>query len=117
MGRPPKQIQAKGEEAPPQIYAETPPPRYAQHGHDFTLQAVMELQKSVGELGVKIDRLMSDQKSHGDKLDKVRQWVAAVTGGITVIVFLTATLVGVGRYLQMPASPAPQPPAISAPAK
>lgn len=68
-----------------------------QFGHDFTLQAVMELQKSfgalesrVGALEVKTDRLISDVKSQGDKLDKVRDTISFVRGVAWVTVALIA---------------------------
>jgi hypothetical protein len=37
-----------------------PPPRHAQAGHDFTLQAVMEMQKTLGDLSGKVERLNND---------------------------------------------------------
>jgi hypothetical protein len=40
--------------------------------HSFTLQAVMELQKSVAELGTKTDRLIKDVEGQGTKIDAVR---------------------------------------------
>jgi hypothetical protein len=45
----------------------------------------MELQKSVGELSSKVDRLIDDAKSQGDKLDKVRTKLAYVSGAAAVI--------------------------------
>lgn len=60
--------------------------------HSFTLQAIMEMQKTVGVLCEKVDRLSTDItgldgriETFGDKLDKVRLWQARVsTGGLVV---------------------------------
>ena len=67
--------------------------------HSWTLQAVMDMQRSVGVLCEKVDRLSSDINSldgrievFGDKLDKVRHWQSVVTGG-AVVVGAIATIV------------------------
>jgi hypothetical protein len=52
------------------------------------LQAIMELQKSVGEINAKVDRLAGDLKSQGEKLDKLRIWAASLGGGAAVLAFL-----------------------------
>jgi hypothetical protein len=69
----------------------TPP--FPQHGHDFTLQAVMEMQRTLGELCGKVDRMAEDLKSQGNKIDAVRLTLARVGGGIAVLVVLIS-LVG-----------------------
>lgn len=83
MARPPRQGQEN--EIPPTSFPETTPPRFSQPGHDFTLQAVIEMQKSIGELSAKTDRLISDVKSHGDKIDGIRLTLAWVAGGAAVV--------------------------------
>ena len=57
-------------------------------GHDFTSQAVIEMQRSIGELVAKTDRLITDVKSQGEKIDGVRITLAWVAGGADVVGFL-----------------------------
>jgi hypothetical protein len=80
------------DETTPTVYPEVPPPRYPLHGHDFTLQTVIELQRSIGELSAKTDRLIADVKSHSDKIDRIRLTLAWVAGGAAVV----GVLVGAG---------------------
>ena len=82
-------------------FAEVQPSRAAMPGHDFTLQAVMEMQRSIGDLAAKTDRLIADVKSQGEKLDGVRMKIAWVGGGAAVVGFLLALLLGVIRYLPL----------------
>jgi hypothetical protein len=81
------------QEITPKSFPETPP-RFQQHGHDFTLQAVMEMQKSLGDLSSKTDRLIADSKSQGEKLDSVRMTMHWVAGGAAMLVFL----LGIGAF-------------------
>ncbi len=53
MARTPRQGQEN--ELPPASFPETTPSRFSQHGHDFTLQTVIEMQRSLGELMAKVD--------------------------------------------------------------
>jgi len=46
----------------PSSLPQTAPPDYGQVGHDFTLQAVIGLEKTVAVLNQKIDRLLEDRK-------------------------------------------------------
>lgn len=59
--------------------------------HSWTLQAVMDLNKTVGVLGEKIDRLAGDINSQNSKIeefskkiDKISHWQSLVTGGAIV---------------------------------
>ncbi len=76
-------------------------PQFAQPGHDFTLQAVIEMQRSIGELSAKTDRLISDVKSQGDKIDKVRILISRLGGGAAVVLFITAVVLAIVRYLPL----------------
>jgi len=60
-------------------------PTFAQPGHDFTLQAVMELQKSVGSMSAKIDRVIEDVKDHGAELTGISRKINFFLGGATVV--------------------------------
>jgi hypothetical protein len=60
-------------------------PQSAMVDHSFTLQAVMELQKSVAELATKTDRLIKDVEGQGTKIDAVRHQISFVKGAVWVI--------------------------------
>ncbi len=83
------------EDAPPSSYPEVAPPQYARADHSFTLQAIMELQKTVAELATKVGHLAEDSKGLGerldklgDKVDRLRMWSASIIGGSVVAWFL-----------------------------
>lgn len=95
----------EGRETTPSDYPETPPPRYPSASYDFTLQAVMEMQRSIGDLAAKTDRLIADVKSQGEKIDSVRMKIAWVTGGAAVVGFLVAMLLAAARFLPYQPSP------------
>lgn len=67
--------------------------------HSFTLQAVMELQKSVAELAAKADRLISDVSKQSEKIEGVRDQISFVKGAMWVIgIVMAGVLVVVGWY-------------------
>jgi hypothetical protein len=69
--------------------------------HSFTLQAIMELQKLVAEIGAKTDRLIKDVEVYGDKIDAVRQQISFVKGALWVISGLVVVaLSAVAIYLR-----------------
>jgi hypothetical protein len=73
--------------------------------HSFTLQAVMELQKSVAQLATKTDRLISDVEAHGTKIDDVRGKIRFVQGAVWVIGAIVAmgiALIGLAARLIPP---------------
>lgn len=53
--------------------------------HSFTLQAVMELQKSVAGLVTKTDRLIKDVEDQDLKIDNVLHQISFVKGALWVI--------------------------------
>ena len=94
----PKGRQDQTRDTVPPSFAETTP-RVAQPGHDFTLQAVVEMQRSIGELVAKTDRLITDVKSQGDKIDSVRMKLAWIAGATAVVGFLVAVVLAFARLL------------------
>jgi hypothetical protein len=69
--------------------------------HSFTLQAVMELQKSVAQLVTKTDRLISDVSDQGTKIDGIRNQISFVKGALWVIGgLLIVVSSGVAIYLR-----------------
>jgi hypothetical protein len=86
------------ESSPPRSFAEVTP-RFPQPTHDFTLQAVMEMKESIGQLSAKTDRLIADVKSQGDKIETIRTKMTLVTGGSLVIGFLFALILALAKLL------------------
>jgi hypothetical protein len=83
----------QGRDTTPPSFAEVTPSRQASGaGHDFTLQAVMEMQRTLGELCGKVERMGADLKSQGEKLDGVRLTLARVGGGIAVLVVVVGLI-------------------------
>jgi hypothetical protein len=65
--------------------------------HSWTLQSIMEMQKSVGIMGEKLDRLSGDMEKFGgrmdgfgEKLDKIKHWQSLVSGGAIVVAAVVA---------------------------
>jgi hypothetical protein len=73
---------------PPPDLPETPPPRpYPMTDYSFTLQAIMELQKGVGQLTARIDELVKKADGQGDKLNSISHqlyaaWALLIVFGI-----------------------------------
>lgn len=65
--------------------------------HSFTLQAIMEVQKAIGDLTAKTERLISDVMAHGTKIDGIQHQISFVKGALWVIgalVVIAGTLIG-----------------------
>lgn len=81
------------EDTTPGPYPDAPPSPYQlATDSSFTLQTVMELQKSVGEISAKVDRLIGDVRSQGDKIDRMRLTFAWVGGGCALVLAVMAFL-------------------------
>ena len=69
--------------------------------HSFTLQAIMELQKTLSEVVTKTDRLIADVERQGAKLDAVRQQISFVRGAVWVFGAISALLLALaGLYIR-----------------
>jgi hypothetical protein len=73
----------QSEDIPPGNLPETSP-TYPHSDYSFTLQTVMELQKSTGQLISKVDRLCDDVQGFGTRLGTVEKAVDRVKTGIYV---------------------------------
>ena len=73
-------------ETPGVLPESTPPPRYLMTDYSFTLQAVMELQKAVGQLTERINVLVGRVDSQGETLNSVSRNIYA--GWIVLVIFL-----------------------------
>ncbi len=71
-------------ETPP-TFAETTPSRYPMADYSFTLQAVMELQKTVGQLTERIDTLIKRVDQQGPKLSSISHQIYAAWAVLVVL--------------------------------
>jgi hypothetical protein len=86
---------------PPTDFANVPPQQTPMIDHSFTLQAVMELQKSVVQLSTKTERLIQDVDKQGDKLEVVLRQISFVKGATWVLGgFIGLIAVAVAFYLR-----------------
>lgn len=65
---------------------QTPPPAgFGSHDHSFTLQAIMELKGSFGELKAGFDNINSSISSMKGKVDDLVGWKHKILGGVAVL--------------------------------
>jgi hypothetical protein len=83
MARPPRG-RPEHTDATPQSMPKTTPQEYSSAGHDFTLQAVMEMQRTLGGVAERIDGLSGGLEKMADKLGDIEKAVHAVKIGAIV---------------------------------
>ena len=87
---------AQAGSTPPTEIPEATPPRYPMADYSFTLQAIMELQRSVGGLVEAVNALKSRTEKQAEILDKIshRIYAASVVIAIAlpILAFLTNLL-------------------------
>lgn len=78
------------EPSPPQV---APPaiPSFS-HDHSFTLQAIMELQKSVGEMNANLQNIKASVDGTKSKVDDLVGWKNKILGGAAVFGAVIAAL-------------------------
>lgn len=92
--------------APPQQIANVPAPTPLIDMNTFIFQSLMEMQKSVSEIGAKTDRLITDVGKQNEKIDVIRGQINFVRGAAWIIGgLLTALLaVSVAIYNKTPST-------------
>ena len=70
-------------ESPPDEFPETPPPQLADWS--WTLQMLMELQRTVGELSQSVETLTRQSKEHDKKLDRISHRIYAAVAVLTIL--------------------------------
>lgn len=75
------------------------PQNMASHSHDFTLQAIMELHKSTGELTSTITSLKSSIDKQDQKLTALECTVSSVTHKIYAAGVVLTILVVIGGFM------------------
>lgn len=81
------------EDSIPQVPQSTPnwmPGGY--HAHDFTLQAVIELQKSVGEMNANVQALKGSVDGLKPKVDDLIKWKTLIIGGAVTLGVVVSVL-------------------------
>jgi hypothetical protein len=75
------------QETPPD-FPETTPPRPLMTDYSFTLQAIMEVQKAVGQLTARVDELVRKSDSQGATLNRISHqlYAAWVVAAIVIVV-------------------------------
>lgn len=72
---------------------------YGQSDHSFTLQAIMELQKSNGQLTEAVHRLRESIEKQDARLDRMETTLSGVTHKIYAAGVVLAILVVIGGFM------------------
>ena len=78
----------------------TPSTAYGAKDHSFTLQAIMELQKSMGELSATVNGMKSTLDGVKTKVDTLVAWKHAIVGGAVTL----GVVIGMAVFLITKAS-------------
>jgi len=76
----------------PKEIPEITPQRYPMTDYSFTLQAIMEMQKTIGGLSEAVGTLKNLTEKQGEKLDKISHRIYAATVVITIALPILAFL-------------------------
>lgn len=86
---------------------EVPPSKFQPHTHDHTLQAVIEMQRSLGDLSAKVERLIQDVGKQGDKVSDLRDKFNVFKGVWMVVAFFGIFIVPVATWFLNRSFPPP----------
>ena len=70
-------------ESPPDEFPETPPPQLTDWS--WTLQMLVELQRTVGELSQSVETLTRQSREHDKKLDRISHRIYAAVAVLTIL--------------------------------
>ena len=70
-------------ESPPEDFPETPPPQPIDWS--WSLQMLMELQRTVGELSQSVETLTKQSKEHDKKLNQISHRIYAAVAVLTIV--------------------------------
>lgn len=95
-----RQRTRSSEQSTPDVTGDvTTPQHFINADYSFTLQAVMELQKSTGQLTESINSLRSSVEKQTTKLEKLEDKLSAVTHKIYAAGVVLTILLAVGGFL------------------
>jgi len=83
----------------PQQLPETTPHVYPGANYDFSLQAIFEMQNSLGKLTNAIERLIEDNKTHAGKLDKINHKISVAQGVLWACLGVLAIMGGIMGFV------------------
>lgn len=91
---------SKGKEpvTPAELNDSVTPQHYMGHDHSFTLQTIMELQKSTGQLIESVNNLRSSVDSQNSKLQKIEDGLADVKRKIYAAGIVIGIVMVVGGF-------------------
>ena len=69
----------------PRDFPTTNPSHTGAGDHSFLLQAIMENQRTLGEVSVKVDSISSTLEGHDKKIDRYGITIAFATGAILIL--------------------------------
>ena len=87
---------AGSEQVPPTRYPETTPVQYPGSGYDFTLQAVIEMQRTLGEISQSVRDMSGKIEKHEAKLDRISHVIYAAAVVIAIAVSVGAWILNKG---------------------
>ena len=77
----------------------TPPPPNVLDSHSWLFQSIMEIQKSVGGLTTKVDRLVDDVKDQGVHIERLSRqatflkgWIAGAVVIVGIVVWMASSV-------------------------
>src|SRR5450432_3737435 len=85
----------------PPATASGPPPMHLQsvQDHNFYLQCVMEIQRSIGELKTGLEAVAKSSEKHGAKIDSLNETVHTAKGFLKAITIIGSIFGAVGLAL------------------
>lgn len=86
---------------PAQAGAVSPPPSFHQPGHDFTLQAVMDMQKTLAALSVSVDHLITSESKTCEKVARVEKVMYAAGVVLVISLAIGGWLVSTAKEIAM----------------
>ena len=93
-----RQSATESDIAPPHL-PDSRPPIYQNHDHSFTLQTVMEMQKSVGQLTEAVCALRSSIDKQSNRMEKLEDKLSDVTHKLYAAGVILVALLAFGGFI------------------
>jgi len=82
----------------PPTFPETTPPAYPSSDYSFTLQAIMEMQKTLGQLTQAVTTLTEESKKHREKIDDMSHKIYAAKISLWIVGFVLTAVGGIVAF-------------------
>lgn len=86
------------ESSNPATFPSGVPPLYGSSDHSFTLQAIMEMQRSLGELKASSTQAAEQLKEHSELVRGIRDRLAWFSGAAAVVAVVLVALLGIATW-------------------